>query len=352
MIPYISLFTFSLLCACSSLLWKSLDKYISIVLFVVIGVIIGFRFESVDYYGYWSIYDSVASSGLSGFSKERGFALLMLIEQNLFGHFFCFIFLFSIISLRIKYKAFSNITPFLTLSLFIYICNSLFWKDLGQIRNGFIAGMMLIAVYYAYNRKLIRFLITILLASQIHLAAVLGLVIYFVSYIRNKNIMYILVTASFLLANLGGVGKILLNYIPEVGLGTISTRTYSYVGGEYDIRRNVLGISSLINLMMIYFIIYNYDKLILKNKYNFFLIPLAVIGITADYIFADFGIIGSRIFDMFYFPSIILILSVIYELPAPRQRWISFLGIFLYCAVSFGYSLYAANGPYLSIFSY
>src|SRR5690625_2454445 len=178
MLPFIQLFLFSFILVVFSLFNKRADKYTSIILIAILILFIGLRYNSVDYFSYLSIYNNIKAYGFEGFLKEKGFIALILLEQIFIGSFSFFIFLFAALSLIIKYIALRKLTQWVTLAIFSYIAIGLFSKDLGQIRNGLIGGIVLFSIYYAYHKKIFRFLLTIFLASQIHMSALLGLLIY------------------------------------------------------------------------------------------------------------------------------------------------------------------------------
>src|SRR5690554_3670577 len=260
--PYLYIFLFSLFSTFLLLIYKKADTYLLVILLTTLILFIGLRYNSVDYFSYWSIYDNIKESGLSAFSNEKGFTLLNLVEQKTTGHFFYFIFFFSLMSLGIKYSAFKKMVPYITLSLLLYVSSSLFWKDLGQIRNGFIAGTTLYALYFAYKKMPIKFALVILIASQIHMVAILCTPIYFANRFKNKETMLTILLGAFIVSVLGGVGHFIISNIPADTLGQVSLRANSYAGSIYDAKKNVLGLASLSNLFLTMFFIYNYDRLI------------------------------------------------------------------------------------------
>lgn len=347
--PYLYVFLFSLLSTFLSFVYKKADMYLSVTLLITLILFIGLRYDSVDYFSYWSIYDSVKEFGLSGFSKENGFALLNLIEQKTTGHFFYFIFFFSLLSLWVKYSALKRMVPFVTLSLFLYVSSALFWKDLGQIRNGFVAGLMLHALYFAYNKKPIKFAFVILVASQIHMVAIIGAPIYFANRLKSKKIMLTILLGSFLVAVLGGLGHIIVSGIPADKLGQLSSRASSYVGSNYDTTKNILGIASLSSIFLTVFFIYHYDRLVTVSKFSAYIIPVAVIGLSSAFLLSDFLILGGRVQDVFYTPYLIVLLSLMPLIVKKSQRPLIFAAIIIYGVASFGYSYLNAAMPYQSI---
>ena len=349
-----STYIYIYVCVCfmllSVFLFKNTDKYISYVVFVILLFFIGFRYDSVDYFGYWDIYNSISYEGLSGFSKEPGFALLNIIEQRTTGHFFYFIFFFSLLSLWIKYSALKKITPNLTLVLFIYISTPLFWKDLGQIRNGFIAGLMLYAVFFAYKKQFISFLMVILVGCFVHLASVVGLLIYIIGRIDSRKLMYAILMIGFLLGLGSGVSHLIFGVIPADAFGSLSARVHSYVGSDYDTEKNILGLASIANMALMIFVVFFYHRLKEVLPINSYFIPLAVVSLSLENAFMDFGIIGSRISDILFLPSLIVILSSFYNIKGSGR--FTFIAAFLvYCFVFFAYSVANAD-TYQSILQF
>lgn len=329
---------------------RKLDRYTASIVFVALLMFIGLRYASVDYFGYWEIYDSIRSYGLLGFSKEPGFAFLNIIEQKITGHFFYFIFFFSLASLFIKFAAFKKIKICLTLALFVYLSTALFWKDLGQIRNGFVAGLMLFAVVFSYHKQFKKYFLVILLGFFIHSSAVIGLLIYYVDRIANRTLMFSILIFGFLIGASGGIAHLLLGYIPIDALGSLSARAHSYVDGDYDLEKNIFGLASLANMVFMFFVVFYYHRLKEVLPINVYFIPLAVVSLSLENALTDFGIIGSRISDLLFFPSIIVILSSFYSVKG-QDRSLFIAVIFVYCFVRFAHAVSSAY-PYQSILQF
>ena len=345
MFAYIALYSYSLLILLISIIVKKTDKFTALFLFLGLLFFIGLRYASVDYFGYQWIYENIKEHGLfAGFNKELGFSLLNLIEQKTTGSFFVFIFLFSFISLYIKYSALKKITPLITLSFFVYLSTTLFWKDMGQIRNAFASGVMLYAVYYNFNKKPIKFVLSIVLAFSVHSAAIIGFIIYYINKLKNKELMYSILVISFLIGAVGGLGHIIISYLPA---DFLSGRAQSYIGSKYDTEKNILGLSSIANLLLMLLVVYNYNRLIEFLHINTYFIPLAVVALSMENIFTDFGIIGSRVSDILYLPSLIVLLVSLYGMSSKNSHLYKVL-VVLYCFASFSYALSNAI-PYQSI---
>src|SRR5690554_1754659 len=153
---YLSLFLATLGSSLASLSRGFPARKCYIFLCFIIFLIVSLRYASVDYFSYYRIYEAIddfSKFGLATYSVdastpiEHGFALLVIIEKFLFGHYFIFIAIFSFISLLIKLVAFKRLSPYFLLSLLIYLSDEYFWKDLGQIRNAMASGIVLWAFY-------------------------------------------------------------------------------------------------------------------------------------------------------------------------------------------------------------
>lgn len=94
LIAYLLIYRFSFFMFLITAVKRKLDRYTASVVFIALLMFIGLRYASVDYFGYWEIYESIERYGLLGISKEPGFAFLNIIEQEITGHFFILYFSF------------------------------------------------------------------------------------------------------------------------------------------------------------------------------------------------------------------------------------------------------------------
>jgi len=241
-------------------------------------------------------------------------------------------------------------SPYIVLSVLVYLSDEYFWKDLGQIRNAMSSGIVLWSVFYAHKKKFFKFTALILLASLFHAAASVGIVLYFLPYLAKRKVMLCGLLFSIFIAGTGGLGESLVNLALLFDLDSGSRIV------KYASRENISGISFLggtflvhssLSLLMIYF----YPRLVRKWEYNKILIPSYVFGSILFFLFLDYGIIAGRVREMLCVPTQVIILPSFLLLFNERERLIPWGLIVCYCYIWF-YSITRLEKSYESILQF
>lgn len=271
---------------------------------------VGLRYASVDYFSYQDIYNNVNVGNDFNFfsfsvdgrsSVESGFAGLILLTKYSGLSFYHFIFLISFVSLNLKFYAFKELSPFLFLTLLIYVSDEYLFKDMGQIRNAMASGLVLLSIIYIYQSSKIKFICTIVIAASIHVFAYIALPLYFVRYFNNRNILIGILVLSIFIAFFGGLGSILVNVAEAFDIPPDS-RLVKYIYTDYGMSRNLFSGTVFFQLFWCLFCFIYYDGLLSVRKYNFILIPILILSTSLMLCFIDYGILFSRIREMLYVP--------------------------------------------------
>ena len=153
----------------------NLKNTLILTFFLILVFFIGFRYESVDYYGYKNIFDSMSfeninfpqfKNKINNISIEFIFGFLISIFKKLNLSFYSFIFIFSLTSLSIKFFFINKYSPYFFLSSLLFFA-FLIGKDMGQIRNAMISGIILFAIIPLIKRNLLSYLLIVLFALGI-----------------------------------------------------------------------------------------------------------------------------------------------------------------------------------------
>lgn len=327
---------------------------------LLITVIVAFRYASVDYFSYLRIYDGVSDLSKIGFfiyelnlstPVESGFAVFILIEKLLFGHYFFFVVLFSFFSLFIKFSAFKKLSPYLLLSLLLYLSDEYFWKDLGQIRNSMASGIILWAFYHAYSSRFWHFFALVIVAMLFHSAAIIALPFYFIRWFKSPFFLFLALIFSILIVALfGGVGK----FIPEIAMFLgfdENARVVKYAQTQYVTGISPFGGTFFLQLLVCLLLIFFYGRLSKKWVYNEFLIPVYVYSSCLFFLLLDYGIIGGRIREMLAIPVTCVVIPSFILLFRGYSRIVPYAAIASYCIIWF-YLMMRDRAPYQSIFQF
>lgn len=201
---------------------KDIKKIYSFLCFVILFLVMGLRAPTVgtDIKQYLYVYNNLTpniNSFISEldigsfFSSENGFAFLNSILKTLHFNnqqyimFFSFVFAFSFIFFYYKYS--KNV--FISILLFITIGN--FAMSMTGLSQTLAIVLTLYSFKFILERKLIKFLIIILIAMSFHFSSFIFLPVYFLYGIILKKREVILVFCFILL--LLPLNKIIYNYL-------------------------------------------------------------------------------------------------------------------------------------------
>ncbi|MDX3773643.1 EpsG family protein, partial [Chromatiaceae bacterium AAb-1] len=277
---------------------------------------------------------------------EALYALITLFTKRLGGGYYTFIFVMAVISLSIKFFCFKKMSNSFYASLLLYVAVYM-TNDVGQIRNGFSSGLMLLGVYFLYHAKPLVTGLVLTSAMLVHLTASLSFLIYVVRFFSNQITMLFFLLFFFATAAMGGLGmKLVELLVTAAGLGR-EFRIIRYVGTDYAESYTVLGGTVLLHMLVAVLAIFFKRRLVAVNAYNSLLIPIYVYGFCLMLLFVDYGIVLARIKDLFCLPaSMVLIPSFIFILKG-NGKLVGYLGVMMYAMVLFFF--YKPGMPYLNI---
>ncbi|RZL69173.1 MAG: EpsG family protein [Pedobacter sp.] len=309
------------------------------IVFVAIGALLvflaSFRFGDRDYLNYLDIYNGVnalfESRTVETVHGEPGYLLLNRICKTLGIGSIGVFFIMALSSVTLSLAYFRKHTDFFLIALLIYFSHVFLLRDMLQIRSGLAASISLYSLCYIQQRKLLPFLLIILLASMFHAgAAILFLVYFLFPYLRdNTKRQYFLVGLGFLLgivlsASLLEYVFIEVIYVPGVSLYTGDEEYFKSLG----LLNPVLLKSASLVILLIYF----KDK-IQRNVVLFevFLVSL-ITSVFWLATFNNFSIFGARLATYLSNVEHLLIPSLFYTNIRKIYLWII---IVCYCAYMF-----------------
>ena len=292
------------------------DVTLALLMSFILILAVGLRYDSLDYEQYKYIYDNISSLdyfSIFGYEIdpltpiESGFYWLALFEKSISNHFYVFIFIVAIISIAMKLMAFEKLSPYICLSIFIYICLDWYWKDLAQIRNGIATAFCLFSLVYLYNNEKIKYVFFIFIGSLFHLSSFIMFVSLFCRYLSYR-LLYLLVAISIIVAYFGGLGLILSDLFTLFGVSSTSRLVKYAEAGLYLEGMSLFGGTSLFYLMVLFLIVFFKEQLVSKWPKNELLIKVYIIGLSLTYLFIDYGILSGRISDMLVTPLLVVLL--------------------------------------------
>lgn len=320
---------------------SNLKNILVLAFFSVLVFFIGFRYESVDYSNYKIIFNSISFESINfpqfknivdNISIEFIFGFLISIFKELNFSFYSFIFIFSLISLSIKFFFIHKYSPYFFLSSLLFFA-FLISKDMGQIRNAMIAGIILFAIFPLIKRNLLVYISIILIASGIQIFALIALPTYWLyPYLTDRKIVFYVLLLSFVIFLLGGI----FHYLAPMSsyLGThIHDKITIYVNNKGAIPLNINTLSLIFFALVFTFI---KDYYIEKNSFYEGLFTYYIYSVSIFLVCSDLSIISSRMID--YLGSmalIILIPFLINKIKSTNIKIIVYGLILCFCVVRF-----------------
>lgn len=277
--------------------------------------LVGFKGEvGTDYASYQKLYElSNGAYSFSANSVEPLFWLWMKIFSSISLSFPMFWFITALCNISLKFYIFSRLSPFVAVSVLIYIVGLFFERDFDGIRQGLAIGLCYFAcVLYLENERPIVYNSVIICASLVHYTSILFFCIPLLSKIElNKKVIGVLLLIGFIcsLANF----DVLSSVFDIIGMDNmLYDKMYNYINS--DVYASDVGINAglifriiILLLFMKYKPLYNMDIRaynLLKN--GFFL------SIFLSLIFGNFDILSHRLaygfreFQIFIIPFLIL----------------------------------------------
>lgn len=227
-----------------------------------------------DYEGYFNLY---SIWGVKNYSDrfvsvqiEPGFWLISHIGNLLKMPFPLFWFCIACITLVTKFIFFRKFSPYIFLSLLIYLSGLYIERDFDGIRQGLSIGLAYISILFYLDKKKIKYIIFLLLAISIHYSSLVFLIIPLLYRIQiKKRIAYIIISIGIIFMTLNvNIFSFALTFLPK---GYIESRINTYMTNSTYAGNIGLNIGIIVRIA-IFILFCNIDckKLsITQDVYNF-----------------------------------------------------------------------------------
>ena len=207
-----------------------------------------------DYFSYQKDYFKIHSGSVNVYGKQIAFELLNKISPS-------FIFLLCIISaffLIVFYKMIVKSVgyKYLWISFFILLINPyIFLMSLSALRQTIGLTLFIVATFFSYKRKIIPYILIILLATLFHTSAIVLLPLYFIANESKLRKVYVIIFITIILLLIVSEG--VFGFAISKVLSFFDSKNYdSYVNGE----TNSL-VSTLMYLIILVYVLINLNGL-------------------------------------------------------------------------------------------
>jgi hypothetical protein len=306
------------------------NKYLFTFFWILLILTSAFRGDvDRDYGGYIDMLQRTYT-----FVVEPTFVFFSKIINNFLGGKYIFIFIFyALLGVSIKMYAIKKLTNLKFFSLLIYFCGFFILQEMTQIRVGVAAGFMLISIIFLEKRNLSFFLLSSLFAFLFHYSAIIIFPLWFI-YKINKPILFLLIPVSYF------VYFIDINLIYNLPIPGVNDKIsmYQIIADEKVevVKTNVFNYILLLNIILYYIFLSNYNLLKNKNKYFPILIRIYLISISTYILFAKMPIFSTRVSEIYGVVQIIIIpfLFYIFKMKLiPKALIVIISSVFIYTAI-------------------
>jgi EpsG family len=333
--------------------------FISLVLLLII--LGGIRWKTgTDWGTYYDFFKQNSSyNDFHSGQFEVGYAIINFLIKSLTNNYTVFLIILSFLIISIKSVYIYEHTEYILIALLLYF--AYFFGDIFFVRQSLALSLTLYSTNFIIKRQKIKFLITVLIASTIHISALFFLIAYFVYHLRVSNLVLLLFLFVCILLSIVNFDVVLFKLILKV-IGD-STKfgeklhDYLFIGAAKRFGMQVSGLTSIllggIKRLLILPVLFLFRKKIEKkySEYGGYL-NLLIVGNGLYYLTIHFVAL-QRISTYFYFYEILLLLMLLASFNWWKERLLLYMGLIVYAALKLIYSIAAYPDlfiPYYSIF--
>jgi transmembrane protein EpsG len=217
---------------------------------------------------------------------EPGYHILNVIFYGYPNGFYAVIAIATLLTYFFLFKALNN-QGVLFFGLFFYIL--LFYALTNTfIRQGISAAIFLYSLRFILQRKFLKYLLLIILASTFHLSSLILIPVYLLNHINlsKKKLLFIIFISTALIFLGSNYFSLFIEYIlliPQYGF---------YLSTQYIESDNNTGLGILLKVLSGIIIIWNIDKIRLSNPKSNLFINIYMIGILLTLIASQIAIVA------------------------------------------------------------
>lgn len=270
---------------------------------LIVTFLVGLRGDvEPDYRSYLDIFNKVSFSNLfSVNSVEIGYNYYnYIVKEFLLLPFQFVVFTVAFITIWLKFKFLKNNSPRYLISFLLYYCSLLFLYDFIAIRQALAMSIFMISIPFIIERRFLKYLLCIFIASLFHISAVILFPLYFIINKKINNYFALFVLIGCLYLNINEITFPIISFFSDLfSISSVSNKLEIYsLETEYSFISIRLLIFSFIFLIFKFF---NNKNEKFSLYFNIFLI-----GIVTSTILNEVPQFSYRIKAYFVWADIIL----------------------------------------------
>lgn len=324
--------------------------FFSALAILIVSVVAGIRYGvGTDFFEYVVWFNIYSYGSISLTDSNIGFTIMIKIIQLFTDNSQWLFFICAIIINAGMMNFIKKNTDLYDLGFFLFITLYLYYSSLNIMRQWISIVIFLYALKYAFDKKLTKYVLTVLLSASFHSSAFLMLPLYFLLDLKvNIKNMLIVITSTFIV----GIQfeRIIFSIAKRVPFLNASSYIRYFDGRFAESGGGGWAYSIILILAFILMIIYkkSYAKFIQNADNHFVLMGIAIVSS----LFSPINMIYSRI-QLYLIPIVLVTLPNIIKIQRPKERILFYIIIVVFGLLYMYRSLLINGGqplPYRTIF--
>lgn len=300
-----------------------------------------------DYFAYlkYSTYITSLKDVFGSFPMEIGFRVISFINNSLGLHEQVVIMAMNLISLLCTYKFIKDYSSDNMLSILLFL-PIYFQFDMHAARSAVAIGISIMSFKYLYEKRLLKYIGIILLASCFHKSALILLPIYFIIDIKMDTLISIgSIIILLLLSFVFSMNQIVLNILQTLGFNSLAFRFSAYMNSErFGYPFKIYDPRLLLVIGIFIMAVYMLNK---QNKFENLLINLIWLNVLCILVFRESTTFVNRLAAYFNIYTIIIIPEILtkYKNQFNKRKYLLYKlsVICIYLAYVFRFVLYGVD---------
>ena len=298
----------------------------------------GYVFD--DWINYTTLFHDIDWSSLIDFFTkgkfviEPGFMFFSCCCKSIMDNYHFFVFMCTLVNTALLVTFLRRYTDNLPLSIMIFICMGGLEMSVNLMRNSMSMLMVLNGIHFIWERRLLPWLGTCLLAITFHLSAIIYLPLFFILHRDCNRWVYlgIFLAANAILIMRVPVLQIIVNNVAEAINPQLQMRIEGYMERTNNIgfRLSLGYLERLFTGLLVFCYI---DKLKEIRKENVMFINSMLIFFLMYFLFSEFDEVSKRLSNLFAFAYWIIWIDMIkcFSIENNKRLFIGFL--YVYCVL-------------------
>lgn len=290
-------------------------QFFLIFVLTILALISGTRYYlgGSDYYVYKTVYDSIPTLKdfiqnytnldklYQTFGFERGYLFINSLIKTLGFNFYGFTLIHALFFYTCLYQFIKRNAPSYWIMIAIFLYKIFFYNTFISLRQSITIALFLVAIEFIKNNSFIKYIVTIIVASAIHTAALILIPVYFINRVNFTKKKVVILNIIFIpTLVIGQLNIPILSFVPSIFSWISSSTVYGKIE-NYAINgfKSGLSIFHVFEYFLVMgLLVFNFNKIKNSSHYSNIYIGLFLCLLPIFTIFSGYEIL-TRIKDYF-----------------------------------------------------